>query len=480
MSSPNLPSYAFWLQPFESMHDSYLKSPTGKPSPTPLTQQMPQQPVLQSMLDMGSPQLPLKEMSINCLKMGLKSGLQHFGGHSQDDLMLAAPNYLMGVGQDSQKIVRMNDIHPTQPQQSIYQQQNISLDAFQMIDIENIPSTYECQMETQNQLSKRTSMAYSQSNSSTLDSEESGFSFRHHRSVSEPFIFNTSPINSDCQRKPGSHSRRDSLASIRSDVSNGSQRSMTMTASIGSRQVIYHDNGERKFECTRCDKRYRNMNGLKYHLTHVHSVQEGIPLDVLLADRKKELEGNESRPFDCPVEGCTKRYKNPNGLKYHLEHGHLNDDDTLLSPAESPMETTMIETFLLDTGFGDKSSELPSFSASSSLPRRLSQGRGSTSSVIRRKASLPSKLRAESTEPKYPEYLSNGEVAMISDFGTAGHQPLTPTESMAPLTFMDTHRDSAVSLYAYQQKQLQHNQDNQAQNTFLSPDSLHGELFSFF
>ncbi|KAI9097089.1 hypothetical protein DFS34DRAFT_563697, partial [Phlyctochytrium arcticum] len=28
------------------------------------------------------------------------------------------------------------------------------------------------------------------------------------------------------------------------------------------------------------------------------------------------------KPFRCPHEGCYKSYKNPNGLKYHLEHGH--------------------------------------------------------------------------------------------------------------------------------------------------------------
>lgn len=30
------------------------------------------------------------------------------------------------------------------------------------------------------------------------------------------------------------------------------------------------------------------------------------------------------RPFACPVPGCTKRYKNVNGIKYHVKNGHTN------------------------------------------------------------------------------------------------------------------------------------------------------------
>lgn len=93
---------------------------------------------------------------------------------------------------------------------------------------------------------------------------------------------------------------------------------------IYSRATIMGDPNDRKFDCPRCDKKYRNMNGLKYHLAHVHAVLEGIPLEVLLADRKRELEGSKHKPFECPIDGCDKRYKNPNGLKYHLDHAHEN------------------------------------------------------------------------------------------------------------------------------------------------------------
>jgi len=34
--------------------------------------------------------------------------------------------------------------------------------------------------------------------------------------------------------------------------------------------------------------------------------------------------GNE-KPFACPVPGCKKRYKNVNGIKYHSKNGHKKD-----------------------------------------------------------------------------------------------------------------------------------------------------------
>ncbi len=32
-----------------------------------------------------------------------------------------------------------------------------------------------------------------------------------------------------------------------------------------------------------------------------------------------------NRPYKCQVPGCGKTYKNPGGLKYHMQHGHVND-----------------------------------------------------------------------------------------------------------------------------------------------------------
>jgi hypothetical protein len=35
--------------------------------------------------------------------------------------------------------------------------------------------------------------------------------------------------------------------------------------------------------------------------------------------------GGNDKPFACPVPGCKKRYKNVNGIKYHSKNGHKKD-----------------------------------------------------------------------------------------------------------------------------------------------------------
>ncbi|KAF9904751.1 hypothetical protein BX616_001212 [Lobosporangium transversale] len=63
-----------------------------------------------------------------------------------------------------------------------------------------------------------------------------------------------------------------------------------------------------------CDKAYKNPNGLKYHNQHGHCSAAGLG----------DSEGPESRPYVCTFMDCCKRYKNLNGLKYHIEHSHPN------------------------------------------------------------------------------------------------------------------------------------------------------------
>lgn len=57
-----------------------------------------------------------------------------------------------------------------------------------------------------------------------------------------------------------------------------------------------------------CGKSYKNPNGLKYHALHGH-------------DGTNEL---VERPYKCPYGDCGKRYKNPNGLKYHVNKNHAD------------------------------------------------------------------------------------------------------------------------------------------------------------
>lgn len=97
-----------------------------------------------------------------------------------------------------------------------------------------------------------------------------------------------------------------------------------------ARHLYVMDNDEYKpFRCPviGCDKNYKNQNGLKYHRLHGHQNQllkenpdgtisiidpeSNTPyLDVAALERDK--------PYRCEV--CGKRYKNLNGLKYHRGH----------------------------------------------------------------------------------------------------------------------------------------------------------------
>jgi hypothetical protein len=59
--------------------------------------------------------------------------------------------------------------------------------------------------------------------------------------------------------------------------------------------------------------------GLKYHTLHTHTLAEReVAEQVLKAIRDDPAE----RPYVCKVTGCGKRYKNANGLKYHMLHHH--------------------------------------------------------------------------------------------------------------------------------------------------------------
>lgn len=75
------------------------------------------------------------------------------------------------------------------------------------------------------------------------------------------------------------------------------------------------------------DKSYRNANGLKYHKTHGHQNQrlqengDGT-FSILDPDNNQPYPGTigmeKEKPYKCDV--CHKRYKNLNGLKYHKTH----------------------------------------------------------------------------------------------------------------------------------------------------------------
>ncbi|KAF7727195.1 Transcriptional regulator of ribosomal bioproteinsis proteins [Apophysomyces ossiformis] len=79
-------------------------------------------------------------------------------------------------------------------------------------------------------------------------------------------------------------------------------------------QSCHSNDAENKpYKCTvkGCDKAYKNPNGLKYHREHGNCTQN-------LGN-----EADAQKPYQCTIGLCRKRYKNLNGLKYHIEHAHV-------------------------------------------------------------------------------------------------------------------------------------------------------------
>ncbi|KAF9116174.1 hypothetical protein BGX27_004514 [Mortierella sp. AM989] len=87
---------------------------------------------------------------------------------------------------------------------------------------------------------------------------------------------------------------------------------VTIMESIGRPGV---SGADKPYRCTvsGCDKAYKNPNGLKYHNQHGH-----CSLGASDEDRAN------IKPYRCTFLDCGKCYKNLNGLKYHIEHSHPN------------------------------------------------------------------------------------------------------------------------------------------------------------
>jgi transcription factor SFP1 len=97
-----------------------------------------------------------------------------------------------------------------------------------------------------------------------------------------------------------------------------------------ARHLYVMENDEHKpFKCPviGCEKTYKNQNGLKYHRLHGHQNQklkENPDGTISIIDPESNtpyLDGagmEKDKPYRCEV--CGKRYKNLNGLKYHRGH----------------------------------------------------------------------------------------------------------------------------------------------------------------
>ncbi|KAI5948997.1 SFP1 [Candida theae] len=96
-----------------------------------------------------------------------------------------------------------------------------------------------------------------------------------------------------------------------------------------ARHLYMMEEENKPFKCPviGCDKTYKNQNGLKYHRAHGHqgqSLRENPDGTISIIDPESNtpyLDNSaleKDKPYRCEV--CGKRYKNLNGLKYHRGH----------------------------------------------------------------------------------------------------------------------------------------------------------------
>ncbi|OQE24422.1 hypothetical protein PENSTE_c007G03494 [Penicillium steckii] len=106
-------------------------------------------------------------------------------------------------------------------------------------------------------------------------------------------------------------------------------REQQLLAGVPDTTSILPNEEPKPFRCPviGCEKAYKNQNGLKYHKAHGHNNQQlhdnadgtfSIVNPETSAPYPGTLGMEKEKPYRCEV--CGKRYKNLNGLKYHKSH----------------------------------------------------------------------------------------------------------------------------------------------------------------
>ncbi|KAI8589299.1 hypothetical protein BDZ88DRAFT_418384 [Geranomyces variabilis] len=72
-----------------------------------------------------------------------------------------------------------------------------------------------------------------------------------------------------------------------------------------------------------CDNSYKNSNGLAYHLENAHAGggNRATSKPPSQPSTPQPKESQVEKPWNCPYNGCDKTYKNLKGLAYHLQKG---------------------------------------------------------------------------------------------------------------------------------------------------------------
>ncbi|MCJ1479615.1 Transcriptional regulator of ribosomal biogenesis proteins [Lambiella insularis] len=137
---------------------------------------------------------------------------------------------------------------------------------------------------------------------------------------------------------------------------------------VGLADTVSGLNGEepKPFRCPviGCEKAYKNQNGLKYHKTHGHNNQQlhenadgtfSIVDPTTLTPYPGTLGMEKEKPFKC--EACGKRYKNLNGLKYHKSHSPPCNPELKLA-AGMPINTSGMNANIAGVGLSGMGDEM--------------------------------------------------------------------------------------------------------------------------
>jgi transcription factor SFP1 len=122
-----------------------------------------------------------------------------------------------------------------------------------------------------------------------------------------------------------------------------------LSAGLPPSALAFGGQEEKKYRCPviGCEKAYKNQNGLKYHKAHGHRNQKLIQnedgtfsiVDPVTSVPYPGTVGMEKeKPYRCEV--CGKRYKNLNGLKYHRQHNKPCGPELQLAGGQPAMPIT--------------------------------------------------------------------------------------------------------------------------------------------
>lgn len=114
------------------------------------------------------------------------------------------------------------------------------------------------------------------------------------------------------------------IQNISSSYSSNNTTHITTESLQGKFTCLEDSEGKKRFLCTvpGCTKRYKNINGIKYHVKNGHN-------------KKESSTGEIKKNYLCH---CGKAYKSQSGLRHHQNTQHINSSINNNSPYNTPIQ----------------------------------------------------------------------------------------------------------------------------------------------